>query len=125
MTVHFVIPGRPVAMKRHRATLRGNHIHMYDPEAKVRKTLGLSLKQYFPQPFEGPLKLEVVYFYSTKDKKKWGQYKITRGDLDNNLKQSADSMAGVAFIDDAQICSIIAQKKWHHVDETHVWITPL
>ena len=125
MTVHFVILGEPEVWSRPRVSRRGEHVIMFDPKLKLRKSIGLSIKPFFKQPFEGPIKIEVAYFCAVKDKKKWGKHKTSRPDLDNYIKNTLDSLNLIAYKDDSQICSVTAQKIWTEWPSTHVWITPL
>jgi Holliday junction resolvase RusA-like endonuclease len=97
----------------------------YSVIAFARKSIGLSIKPFFKQPFEGPIKIEVAYFCAVKDKKKWGKHKTSRPDLDNYIKNTLDSLNLIAYKDDSQICSVTAQKIWTEWPSTHVWITPL
>ena len=124
-TVHIVIPGKPMVWSRPRVSTRSGKVVMFDPKDRARKNLGLWLKQFFPTPLEGAIKIEISIFFAIKDKKKWGEYKTTRVDLDNSCKAYLDAMNGICYIDDAQVCSILATKKWAEKDATHVFVSKL
>lgn len=66
-----------------------------------------------PKPSEFPIRLQVKFFYSTKDKKKFGKPKTSRPDCDNVAKLLIDCMTKSGFwIDDAQIHDIEVSKFW-------------
>jgi len=117
--------GRPTVWSRPRATIRGGKVAMYDPKTEDRKRVGLSLKEHFATPIEGPIKMEMTFSYATKDEKKWGQYKTSRGDLDNLVKFPLDALNKIAYADDSQVCVIMAVKKWDRSDYTKLRISRL
>ena len=123
--IHIVIPGKPEVWSRPRVSTRSGRVVMFDPKDKDRKKLGLWMKQFFPQPLEGAIKIQIEFFFAIKDKKKWGEYKTSRSDIDNLLKNILDSANGVAFIDDAQVCSLVATKRWSDQDSTHIFVSKL
>ena len=63
-------------------------------------------------PSEGPIRLFIVLYFDKKSPKKlWGQYKITRPDVDNFCKALIDQMTQVGFwMDDAQIADLRIKK---------------
>jgi Holliday junction resolvase RusA-like endonuclease len=58
---------------------------------------------------EGPLTVSIS-FYFKKPKSAKRQFPSVRVDLDNLIKATLDSMNGIAFKDDSQICEIYAKK---------------
>lgn len=73
--------------------------------AAMRKEFEWRLRSHAPaRPMEGPIKLFVLVCFSVKDKHLWGQYKTSRPDGDNYLKELKDAMGSCGyFLDDAQI----------------------
>ncbi len=61
----------------------------------------------------GPCTVSLSFFFATKDKKKWGTPKTTRGDIDNLLKGIFDAGNGITWQDDALI--------WRLTDVRKVW----
>ncbi|MDT2875661.1 RusA family crossover junction endodeoxyribonuclease [Lactococcus lactis] len=58
-----------------------------------------------------PLKLSVTFFYAIKQKKRWWQWKTSRPDLDNLLKNLQDYMTKLRYYsDDSQIVWLEAKK---------------
>jgi Holliday junction resolvase RusA-like endonuclease len=124
-TVHIVIEGAPQVWSRPRACIRGGKVAMFDPKTAERKKLGISLKQHFPKPLEGPIKLELCFYFAIKDKKKWGEYKTSRSDLDNLVKSAGDMLNSIAYVDDAQIVSLTASKKYSEKGSTHIFVSQM
>lgn len=121
-TVHFIYPHKTPVWSRPRAV--GNRF--FDPKLTERNQIALWCKQFFPFVWDGPIKLQVLALYSTPKKKMWGEYKITRPDLDNAcLKGWMDLLEGVAYNDDAQVASCSLDKKWAEKDATHVFVSKL
>ena len=65
-------------------------------------------------PSEGPIRLFIVLYFDKKSPKKlWGQYKITRPDVDNFCKALIDQMTQVGFWkDDAQVVDLHVIKRY-------------
>jgi Holliday junction resolvase RusA-like endonuclease len=83
------------------------YIHHYR-KAKVqnfRTMVGYQLKRYAPaKPSEAPIRLTVFVGFDVKNAKLWGQYKTTRPDGDNYIKEIKDVMTRLGFwLDDAQV----------------------
>lgn len=65
--------------------------------------------------YKGPVGLEIVYFYETKDKKKLKQfYKDTKPDCDNVNKLLQDVLADLGFFEvgDGQVAKLQFAKCW-------------
>ncbi len=79
-----------------------------------------SLLENAPEtPFDGPLKLEVIYSFnwlkghSSKDKEKGSIYKATKPDVDNLVKVFMDALEGANFItNDSRFAVMILQKQY-------------
>ena len=60
-----------------------------------------------------PLKLSVTFFYAIKQKKRWWQWKTSRPDLDNLMKNLQDYLTKLRYYaDDSQIVWL-ESKKFH------------
>jgi len=73
------------------------------------------MKPYRPkEPSERPIRLTVcLYFDISKPKKLWGQYKTTRPDCDNYVKEIKDVMTELGFWkDDAQVVDLHVIKRY-------------
>lgn len=95
-------------------TINGKYIS-YNRKGTKNTELVNNLVKYRPKvPFlnkDIPLKLSVTFYYAIKQKKKWGQQKTTRPDLDNLLKGLQDYMTKLGYYaDDSQICWLEVKK---------------
>lgn len=77
-------------------------------------------------PLEGPLELRIRAEHASpkSDRARIG-WKLSRPDLDNCCKAVTDSMNGIVFIDDAQICRLSAEKAWAPEDKIIVKVSRL
>lgn len=103
----------------------GSKTIIFDPKARDRLLLGISLRPHFQSPMEGPLKLEMEFRYQTPRKKLRGSYKETKPDIDNLIKAICDCLNKFAYYDDAQVSSIQATKHWSDKDETLIRVIKL
>jgi len=109
----FNFPVDPVAKGRPRFTKQGR---AYTPkktkefETLIRK---IARDQYKNGPMKGPLSMHVV-FYIKKPKTSKLNFPINRnpGDIDNLVKNIADCLNGIAYVDDSQIIDLSAHKRY-------------
>lgn len=79
-----------------------------------------------PFPKGTPLILDVVFTYAIKQKKLWGEYKQTRPDLDNLMKNLQDYMTKFGYYsDDSQIVVLCARKFYGSKNKIEIEITEL
>ena len=71
----------------------------------LERTFTLALRPHRPKdPIECPVKLTVWFGFEIKQKARWGEYKPTRPDCDNYIKEFKDVMTKEGFwIDDSQV----------------------
>ncbi len=133
--ITFAIPGAPKAQKRHRHTKQGNFVRVYDPSAQDKKDFLLQAMKYAPRvPYTGVVYV-TVWFCLPRPKSHYRTGKfagilkdsaplwhISKSDLDNNIKLVFDSLNGVFWKDDSQICSLIAQKRYSSEPRTVIQI---
>jgi len=111
----FAFPGKVAGKGRPRFSSRGGKIRTFTP-AKTRaaetfvKTFG---RQAFAgrAPFNGPVSLSVCMMVAIP--KSWSRAKrenaywvTAKPDIDNTLKLLADSLNGIAWVDDSQIADV-------------------
>ncbi len=60
-----------------------------------------------------PLKLSVTFFYAIKQKKRWWQWKTSRPDLDNLMKNLQDYMTKLRYYADDNQIVWLKSKKFH------------
>ena len=97
----------------------------YNPDRCEQEAYRASMRAQLPPNFqllEGPLEVVVYFAYcSPRRQRQYGG----RTDLDNLLKFILDAMNRVVYIDDRQVCSISAQKRFGLRDRTTITIRPL
>lgn len=125
MKVEFTIPGKPFAWRRARSNgkVRFNDKKMEDHA----ETVGTIAKPFFPQPIEGPVRLELrctfkvpaSYGKAKRAATIWRPH-TQRPDGSNIQKQVEDALNRIAWIDDSQIADSRCIKLWGDRDETIV-----
>ncbi len=118
-TIDIVIPGNPIALKRHRMTKRG---HSYDPSKNDKADFLAKCMQKRPEtPISGPIKIDLLFIFprpkahhrgtkAVELKPNAPKYHTSRPDADNLIKFVADSLNGIFWKDDSQLCIIEASK---------------
>ena len=123
MKILFKTLGPPKHQQRHRHVTTGKFTRTYDPSAKDKKDFLLQAMQYKPKsPILGEVKL-TVWFCMPRPKSHYRTGKFAgmlkpsvpirhtkKPDIDNCAKFVMDSLNGVFWKDDSQICQIIAYK---------------
>lgn len=71
--------------------------------------------------FEGPLKASALFIYNGDDR----GWKSSRADIDNLWKIFGDSLNGIVYKDDAQICVLHASKMFDKNERVEVLIEEL
>lgn len=90
------------------------------------KLLGYLAKYTPAEPIQGPVRVAVKVCYPATAKHLPCEWKITKPDIDNLQKALLDCMTKLKFWkDDAQICSLIAEKFWSDVPGIFVFVTRL
>lgn len=122
MTLHFTIPGVPVAQPRAR-TARGKSRPYNDrrhPVNTFKALVALSARQAYSGPLlEGPLGLSAQFVFDRpgrlrrKKDPAWRLRKFDKPDADNLLKAVLDGLKGVLWTDDAQVQTLFDVSKWY------------
>lgn len=77
-----------------------------------------------PLPLPGGVSCCVTFTFPTRRGKDFGQPKTTRPDLDNMLKCVLDELTKAGYwYDDAQVCFLLAEKKWAKVGSVEIEIS--
>lgn len=126
----FTILGNPKAQKRHRyrnvETKSGKHfVQSYDPSLSDKADFKAEMKRYAPEhPLTGPLRLDLCFVFprpnshfgtgsnSNKLKPSAPEHHISKPDRDNLDKIIMDSMTGIFWKDDCQVCQGFIKKVW-------------
>lgn len=137
MTIEFFIPGEPRGKQRPRVAVRGQYAHAYTPEqTTVYENLVkmMYLQQCAGQYLKGAIKAEIVAYFpipKSVSKKKRGQMlsgevkHTKKPDGDNIAKIVLDSLNGIAFDDDSQVCDQCVKKRYNVEVGVYVQLTEI
>ena len=125
----ITIPGEPKGKQRPRVTMRGGFATAYTPKETVSYENLVKvcyIRQCGREMLEGPIEAKITAYYSipkSVSKKKHremlaGEIKnIKKPDCDNLAKIILDSLNGIAYHDDSQICQLTVQKLYGDIPE--------
>jgi Holliday junction resolvase RusA-like endonuclease len=136
----FTVPGTPVAQPRVKATIRGAHAGVYSPTktstgksngvAEFKAAIRLMAGQFNGALLTGPLRVDIEFVFPRQQNRIWKtkpmpRYRHTqKPDRDNLDKLVLDSLSGVLWVDDNQVCDGRTEKWYAAGDEKpHVFIT--
>lgn len=130
--IRFEIPGEAQAQMRPRATTINGQVRMYDHK-KSRNYKSYVQEVAAPhmpdKPIEGPIEMKVTVYkglLKSFNKKKRQEaldgilLPTSRPDADNLAKSFMDALNGMAYKDDSQIVTLIAEKRY--AEEPYVFI---
>jgi len=137
--ITLTIPGVPIAQprQRHRTyqvgqrTCTANYTPARHPVQQWKAAVAVAWSEEVDGgPLEGPLRLEVAFVLPRPKRlltRKWREvlaWHAARPDADNLLKAVKDSLTGLAWRDDSQVCQVYAEKRYANADEQpHATIT--
>jgi Holliday junction resolvase RusA-like endonuclease len=132
-TVSFSVPGPPVGKGRPRFARRGNHIATYTPEKTASYENLVKVKAQEAMSGEPPFETSAVLYaslfvvppasWSKKKREKalmWDIDPTSKPDIDNVLKCLCDSMNGIVFRDDKQVCEVHICKRYDNAARADV-----
>ena len=113
------IPITPMGAPRPRVTRNGTY---NDPKyTNYKKAIALIAKTKFKTPSITPIYMQIEFFFTipkswTKKKRESAKWHIIKPDTDNLAKGVKDALNGIAYVDDAQVCSIKIRKQYAQTD---------
>lgn len=119
MTLYLDLEQNPIGTAQQKGEMvRGGRIHHYTKK-KVATQMAIyenaireALDGREPPMFEDAVYLDITFYYSIKSKKRWGQWKTSKPDLDNSVKSLQDVMTRMGFWkDDSQIALLKLKKR--------------
>lgn len=137
--MQFEVPGKPQGKQRARVSIRGGYARAYTPEetASYENLVKLCYRQEAMAQgasiitrdksvwIDIDAKYEIPKSFSKKkrDEALTGVlYPHTKPDIDNVVKIICDALNGVAFIDDSQVVSVQATKRYANAPSVTVTI---
>lgn len=132
--MNIIIPGNPESQLRPRSTRYGNSIRLYDPKktANYKEYVRLTAKNQCNRQFNGALVANISFYRqipksTSKKLRKLKNARIVRPtvkpDIDNMTKAILDSLNGIAWDDDSQVVSLIANKYYSDDPRVEIEIT--
>jgi Holliday junction resolvase RusA-like endonuclease len=115
----FFVPMTPIGKGRPRVTRGGMHTYTPAKTVAAEKLIALSAQAAGVRPIDGPVILEVdaEFLYPKSWSKKRiaesiasGRWHTVTPDCDNVGKLCADSLNGIAYKDDSQVCQLTVRK---------------
>lgn len=125
MPITFTVPGQPVGKGRPRATTIGGNARMYTPAktADYERMVALHASQAMlgEVPFTGPVQVQMDITFAIPPS--WPKSRriqaleqqlrhTAKPDIDNVTKAVLDASNGVLWIDDSQVVSLMARKRY-------------
>lgn len=124
--IMFRVPTLPVAEPRKRVTTMGGKTRTYTPTSAPVNTFKAAVQMAFRSayqgtPISGPLAVKVVFLFPRTTKHKANgprEWRPKKPDIDNLQKSLFDALNQLAWQDDNQICSVIAEKQTANGEES-------
>ena len=123
---YIKIAGNPIAQKRHRFA-RG---FVYDPSSKDKKqVIHQVVEQFREKPMEGPVYIDFTFIckrpkshyrtgkFANMLKHTAPEFMVKKADIDNFVKFYMDVFNKICYLDDAQVYSMVAKKRYVEEDE--------
>lgn len=135
MRIYFELPKNPkgTAQEKGTAIVKGK-IHHYEKKnvREMRERYHHEIWAYMYKNkilaphYDGAVSLKVTFTHSTKTKSAWGTPKITKPDLDNEVKLLIDVLADLGFftVGDQQITFLLLRKLWGKKPSVEIEIEP-
>lgn len=119
--IEFVVPAVPVAQPRARATSIGGHARVYEPKdhpiAAFKASVRMAASGAFRgAPMAGPLRVDCLFVFPRPKSLVWSKRDMPRvrhtkkPDSDNLEKSCLDALNGLLWVDDCQVCELVAAK---------------
>jgi Holliday junction resolvase RusA-like endonuclease len=123
--VAFKLQGRPVAWARARLSGR-RFFKSTDQRAFQDYVAGVAAKAASGLFFAGPVSLTATFYFERPKShlklKERPKFMASRPDLDNNLKNIADSLNTVLWKDDAQVVRLCGEKRYSDEAGAYTWV---
>lgn len=120
--VSFTVPCIPVGQPRARAVTFAGKARMYGAaKSHPIHVFKAAVAQSFQSvhdgaPSEGPVSIVLQFVLPRPKCKRWKskpmqrEHHTSKPDIDNLVKGACDALTGLAWVDDAQLCSVVGTK---------------
>jgi len=122
--LRIVISEEPQAKGRARTAFINGFVRTYTPQRTLdaQNVIAMRLKRHqedcFPRYM--PVKLTVTFYRRRARDFKKETMPYRKPDLDNLLKLLSDAMIGILVVDDSQLTTIVARKRWSETGEGYI-----
>ena len=131
--MHFIVPGKPQPLHRHRTTKQGR---VYDDprNGPNKDAIVIAARLAGVKIIDGPVSM-ILYFRIPRPKSHYrtGKYShilkdsapsfvLTKPDIDNYAKLVLDAMNGIAYNDDCQVVDLEVRKLYADNGDEHTYI---
>ena len=128
--ITFRVEGVPIPQPRHRASFRGGFARMYiEKSHAIHHWKHLIARQAFElieNVIEHCVKVDVLFVFKAKRKSEIGNFKSSKGDIDNYLKAALDALTDAGmWNDDSQVVQVSAAKMFGATPYMEISITPV
>lgn len=136
--ITFIVPGNPIALKRHRSFQRGDFKGTYDPSKGDKSDFLAKAMAFKPDvPFDEPLHVKLsFYFQRPKAHYRTGKFSgelkesaptwhTSTPDADNLVKFAVDSFNKIFWRDDSIICQLVVIKMYSENPRVHIQISKI
>ena len=131
MTIEIFVPGIPCGWARARGG-KTTHHYTADKQRAAGEVIAYGAKAAMKgcPPLTGPVRLNLIAVYPwpkswSAKKRAANPWKVTKPDADNLQKLPMDSLNGIVWVDDAQVCEWTGAKDYGEMPGLHITITPL
>ena len=109
--ISFFVDGLPITQGSMKV-INGRIIHHKGSElAAWRSAIALTARQHGARPTTDPVYIHIK-FYLPKPRTVKRQYPTAKNDLDKLCRSVLDGLTSIAYVDDSQVVSIVAQKAY-------------
>lgn len=132
--VELFIPGDPVGKGRPRFSRIGGKPIAYTPiktrEYEAEVALRARQSMAGQQALIGPVSIAIEAVFPIPEswpmkRKQAGELPAKKPDLDNIIKIIGDALNGIVYVDDAQICRAVVEKRYGDEPGVFVVVAPL
>lgn len=123
--IDFLVPGQPVGKGRPRFAKRGNFVQAYTPEktanyenlVKVCAQMAMKGRALLDGPLTAAIIMEFQIPASWSKKRRQDAIEARvmptcKPDADNGAKAILDSLNGIVYRDDSQVCVLLVKKRY-------------
>ena len=130
--IEFTIHTIPIAQPRVKATIRGKHAGVYTPSGPIHSFKAQlrieAASVHHGELLSGPVSVELVFVFPRTKGQIWKRRDMPRirhtkkPDADNLAKAVLDSLNGLIWVDDAQVCEL-SVSKWIAAGDERAGVT--